>query len=69
MAFAIVRIKGTLSEVLPLLGFVYNDSYTEQELYGYIWYTDGSWSDRGEWDGAEWWQHHTCPDRDIEIAV
>ena len=55
--------------MLPLLNFDYDDGYTEQELYGYIWYADGSWSDRGEWDGAEWWQYHTCPDRDIEIAV
>jgi len=54
-------IEGTLEQVLPRLNFVYSDGYGHQELYGTIWYTDGTWSDRGEYDGSEWWQHHVCP--------
>jgi hypothetical protein len=63
------RIKGTLEEVLPLLDFEYDAGYGGQELFGYIWYADGSWSDRGEYDGSEWWRHQTRPERDIEIDV
>lgn len=63
------RIKGTLEEVLPLLDFDYDDGYGGQELHGYIWYADGTWSDRGEYDGSEWWQHQTRPERNVEINV
>jgi hypothetical protein len=58
---AISNIEGTLEQVLPRLNFFYNNGYGHQELRGTIWYTDGSWSDRGEYDGSEWWQHHVCP--------
>ena len=63
------RIKGALEDVLLLLDFDYDDGYGGQELFGYIWYADGTWSDRGEYDGAEWWQHQTRPERDVEIDV
>ena len=32
-----------------------------QELYGTIWYEDSSWSERGEYDGSEWWKYKTIP--------
>jgi len=57
----IENIEGTLEQVLPRLNFFYNNGYGYQELRGTIWYTDGTWSDRGEYDGSEWWQHHVCP--------
>jgi hypothetical protein len=57
----IEHIEGTLEQVLPRLNFVYNNGYGNQEIVGTIWYTDGTWSDRGEYDGSEWWQHHACP--------
>jgi hypothetical protein len=44
------------------LDFHYDPGFGSQELYGVIWYKDGTWSDRGEYDGKEWWQHHKCPD-------
>lgn len=59
-----ISIKGTLEEVLPQLNFEYDDDYGWQELFGHVWYDDGSWSDRGEYDGSEWWVHRTPPDRD-----
>ena len=34
----------------------YDDGYGTQELFGTIWLTDGTWMDRGEYDGSEWWQ-------------
>lgn len=64
-----LRIEGTLDEVLPLLDFEYDSGYGGQKLFGYIWYVDGSWSDRGEYDGSEWWQHQTVPNRTADIDV
>ena len=55
-------IAGTLAEVLPLLDFEYDDGWGGQQLFGHVWYTDGTWSERGEYDGAEWWEHKSCPD-------
>ena len=60
-------ISGTLREVLPLLDFEYNNRFGEQELFGNIWYTDGTWSARGVCDGVEWWEFKVCPDIPKEI--
>lgn len=65
----IIRIEGTLEEVIPLLDFEYDIGYGGQELFGYIWYDDGTWSSRGEYDGSEWWEYIKCPDRNIEVDV
>ena len=54
-------IQGTLDEVLPRLDFKYDSGYGSQELEGTIWYSDGTWSERGEYDGSEWWEHRECP--------
>ncbi len=54
-------IEGTLDEVLPKLDFDYDNGYGGQYLEGTIWYSDGTWSDRGEYDGSEWWEHRECP--------
>jgi hypothetical protein len=56
-----IKIEGTLEEVLPRLDFEYNSGYGSQEISGIIWYTDGTWSERGEYDGSEWWQYRKCP--------
>ncbi len=42
------------------LDFEYNDGYGGQELYGKILFKD-SYSDRGEYDGSEWWTNHKMP--------
>ena len=54
-------IEGKLDEVLPLVDFDYDDGYGSQKLGGVIWYADGTWSDRREYDGSEWWEHHVRP--------
>jgi hypothetical protein len=54
-------IEGTLDEVLPKLDFDYDNGYGGQYMEGTIWYSDGTWSDRGEYDGSEWWEHRECP--------
>ena len=64
-----VVIKGTLDEVLPKLDFSYDCGFGLQVINGCVWYADGSWSDRGEYDGSEWWQYRCCPDRDTVFRV
>ena len=39
------------------LDFEYDNGYGTQHLFGKIWYTDGSWSERYEYDGSENWTH------------
>ena len=46
---------------LALLDYEYDDGYGGQEVFGTIWYTDGTWSERGEYDGAEWWVYRKVP--------
>lgn len=46
---------------LDSLDFLYDSRYGGQELYGTIWYEDSSWSERGEYDGSEWWTYKTIP--------
>lgn len=48
-------------EFVNSLDFEYDAGYGGQELFGTIWYTDGTWSDRGEYDGSEWWNYQRCP--------
>ena len=48
-------------EFLSQLNFRYNDGYGTQQLYGKIWYKDGTWSSRDEYDGSEWWEYHVVP--------
>lgn len=46
---------------INVLDFEYDNGYGGQKLFGTIWYTDGTWSDRGEYDGSEWWQYQSTP--------
>ena len=36
----------------------YDDGPGGQELFGEVFFTDGSWLDRGEYDGSEWWNNN-----------
>ena len=47
---------------LALINFRYDSGYGGQELYGTIWYEDGTWSNRGEYDGSEWWEYQSMPE-------
>ena len=55
-------IEGSLDEVLPHMDFEYDNGYGGQKIKGNIWYSDGTWSERGEYDGSEWWEHKVCPE-------
>lgn len=60
-------IEDQYDQFLSQLDFEYSSGYGSQELYGTIWYTDGSWSSRGEYDGSEWWEHNTLPEIPEEL--
>jgi hypothetical protein len=44
------------------LNFMYDSGYGGQNLFGTIWYDDGTWSSRGEYDGSEWWEYNLLPE-------
>ena len=63
------EIEGSLDEVLTQLDFEYDSGFGCQYLFGYIWYADGTWSERGEYDGSEWWDHKKRPEKDTKIEL
>jgi hypothetical protein len=54
-------------QFLDRINFDYDSGYGGQEVYGVIWYTDGTWSERYEYDGSEHWVHKECPEIDKEL--
>ena len=46
---------------LQSLDFEYDAGFGLQEIYGIIWYTDGTWSSRHEYDGSEEWRQRQVP--------
>jgi len=55
------------SKFLSDIDFEYDCGYGGHNLFGTIWYSDGTWSDRGEYDGSEWWDYHICPNIPAEL--
>lgn len=62
-----LRVGDDLNFFLDQLNFTYDDGYGGQELFGLIWYEDGTWSERGEYDGSEWWEHRSVPNIPEEL--
>lgn len=56
-----------LEKFLTSIDFQYDDGYGGQELFGTIWYKDGTFSQRGEYDGSEWWEHISVPEIPKEL--
>ena len=50
-----------INQFLQSLDFEYDCGYGNQELDGHIWYKNGTWSERSEYDGSEWWEHKSYP--------
>lgn len=46
---------------LDSLDFKYDNGYGGQQLYGTVWFDNGMWLSRGEYDGSEWWELHKYP--------
>lgn len=49
-------------EFLEDLNLNYENGYGTQHLFGYIWFKDGTWSERYEYDGSEYWVHKSTPE-------
>jgi hypothetical protein len=65
-----IIISGKLNKnLLDKLDFDYGGWGQGQRLDGYIWYTDGSWSERYEYDGSEWWVYKCCPEIPKEVSL
>lgn len=48
---------------LKSISFTYDNGYGSQEVKGTVWYEDGTYSDRGEYDGSEWWEYRKAPEK------
>lgn len=55
-------VGGDFEAFLTELDFEYDDEFGGQVLFGTLWYNDGAYSDRQEYDGSEWWEYFTAPD-------
>ena len=55
----IVHVKRV--EDLSLLNVEYDDGYGSQELEGIVLFDDGTWLEREEYDGSEWWRFLATP--------
>jgi hypothetical protein len=51
-----------LENFLKKINVKYDAGYGGQELFGTVWFQDGNWADRGEYDGSEWWEYKKCPE-------
>lgn len=58
-----------LASFIDGISQAYDSGYGCQEVFGTIWYTDGTWSSRGEYDGSEWWEHNKRPEIDEDLKV
>lgn len=47
---------------LRCIDFNYDSGYGGQKVYGTVWYKDGTWSERCEYDGSEWWEYKKVPE-------
>ena len=56
-----------LQSFLSALDFNYDNGYGGQNLFGIVWLNDGTWLERGEYDGSEWWEHRVRPQIPAEL--
>lgn len=64
-----LKIDGSLSDTVQFLDFFYDSGFGSQELFGFILYSDGSWSEREEYDGSEWWTHMERPTINTQLLI
>lgn len=61
--------KDEMTKFFECLDYEYDSGYGGQELEGIVWLVDGTWLDRGEYDGSEWWNHQKCPEIPKELLI
>ena len=50
------------------IDFEYDAGYGSQELEGTVWFNDGTWLERVEYDGSERWKHKKLPEIPTELT-
>ena len=60
-----IAVRGSLKAALAALTGVEYDrrsrGWGSRRVSGTIWYQDGTWSERAEHEGCEWWMRKVCP--------
>ena len=51
-----------MDDLIQHLDLEYDDGYGTQELYGRVWFTNGVWAERHEYDGSECWLVKSYPE-------
>lgn len=59
--FATPQILCTGIFNIDKLDINYDDGYGIHEIFGFISFKDGTWMERGEYDGSERWDYKKCP--------
>lgn len=60
--------KVEYEEFLRSIDRDYDEGYGGQNLFGTIWYAeDSTWSQRGEYDGSEWYEFMSVPEVPTEL--
>lgn len=54
-------------EFLNSIDFNYDSGWGSQNLFGFIWFEDGTWMERYEYDGSESWDYKKCPEIPPEL--
>lgn len=47
---------------LDSLDFEYDNGFGTKHIHGMVWFDDGTWATRDEYDGSEWWEVHEMPE-------
>lgn len=58
-----------LNDFLTELDFEYDDGFGSEYLGGTLWFIEGTWAERGEYDGSEWWEYHELPPIPEELTT
>lgn len=53
--------NGDWLRLLYALNFNYDDGFGRQMIFGFVWFKDGSWLERYEYDGSESWVYKKTP--------
>lgn len=58
-------VEDEINFIRILQGIDYDDGFGLQQLFGTIVFKDGTWMERREYDGSEWWEHYRIPTEPI----
>ena len=54
---------------LETLNFNYDSGYGTQEIFGFIWFVSGTFSERNEYDGSEWFEYVKTPEIPVDVIL